>query len=95
MSGLIATEGFIQLPPDSTGKQLRAFPIAVNVAQGDGTFVTQTEYQQVFVPVDAQGNQIGVDGGMPLNIRSRSQEALLEGILEALTTLIALYKEDR
>jgi hypothetical protein len=93
MSGLIVTEGLVQLPPDSTGKSLRSFPITVTIPVGDGTYANQTVYQQVSVPVDAQGNQLGVDGGVPLNVRSRYQEGLLEDILDALNTLIALTKE--
>jgi hypothetical protein len=80
-------EGYVQVPPDSTGKQLRAFPISVYYQNADGTFSAETFYQQVLVLADADGNLLGVQAGNPVLTSDSDSQSLLGDILEELRWL--------
>jgi hypothetical protein len=78
-------ESFIQLPNDSTGKRVRAFPL--DVQQADGTYYTI--YQQVMILADPDGNLVYIKGGAIQTIDDRVAD-LLGQVIEGQKALCKL-----
>lgn len=69
-----STEGYVQVPPDSTGKQIRN--LEVTILQPGGTYAT-VEMQVVSI-ADKNGNVISFDQLAVLNDISDSMGKLLK-----------------
>lgn len=89
-------EGFIQLPPDSSGKQVRAFPVLVyQLNPADlTTWNQQTVYQQVFMIADDMGNIMGTKSA-PLQVTDGESQLQMNDIYDVLVEIRDLLKDNK
>lgn len=85
----MTTEAYIQLPPDSSGKKFRLIEVTKDQADGSGPV---TEYQEVVVVVDDDGNLV-LDGGYGYKELAVSVAGLsdkLDTLIEGIAHLVRL-----